>query len=238
MAGAANHPVYVIGDLASADARELLVDLRPDVIVVACFPRRIPSALYSVASLGAINIHPSLLPEGRGPDPLFWTLRRGDGQAGVTIHELVDEFDAGPVLAQASHTYADGATETTLERDLAVIGGDLTAGVIQAMSEGRASRVEQRAERATYQSWPTTADYTIDLNRSARSAFNFVCGIQERGQPILLRLPRTTVRIDNVVGWSDTAQRPPSDDIAVITFAEGVLLARITPMVQHPTLLP
>lgn len=53
-----------------------------------------------MAKLGAIGVHPSLLPRHRGPDPYFHTVREGDREAGVTAHRLAEEYDTGAMLAR------------------------------------------------------------------------------------------------------------------------------------------
>jgi methionyl-tRNA formyltransferase len=78
----------------------MLAPLRPDLIVSAAFPLRIPDDVIALPRLGAINGHDSLLPRYRGPNPQGWVFRNGDTETGYTIHRLTHEFDAGPVLAQ------------------------------------------------------------------------------------------------------------------------------------------
>src|SRR5260221_6050136 len=79
-------PVYEVARLADELTLATLRALAPDVICVACFSRRLPPALLALPRLGCLNVHPSLLPDNRGPDPLFWTFQRGDRETGVTIH--------------------------------------------------------------------------------------------------------------------------------------------------------
>src|ERR671936_350010 len=49
---------------------------------------------------GWLNIHPSLLPRHRGPEPIYWTISSGDREAGISIHLTTERTDAGPILAQ------------------------------------------------------------------------------------------------------------------------------------------
>jgi methionyl-tRNA formyltransferase len=70
-----------------------------DLFVCAAYMYRIPAARLDVPY--AINIHPALLPDGRGPNPLPYLVTDHARSAGVTIHELTAELDAGPILVQA-----------------------------------------------------------------------------------------------------------------------------------------
>lgn len=214
---------FRIGQPGSPKTLELVRSLAPDVIAVACFPRRLPGDLLRLARLRAVNVHPSLLPLHRGPDPLFWTLRRGTGDAGVSVHEMVEEFDAGPVLARQRVKYPDGTTESELERELARVGGQLLAGTLRRIHDGTDEPVEQRAPDGSYESWPTDDDYVIDTRRSARSAFNFIRGVSERGVPVGVRSNDTTMWVRSAIRWSDIEPTVESASVA-IRFSDGFLL--------------
>ena len=79
----------------------LLRSSRPDLALCWGFPWRIPQAALDVPRLGSINCHPALLPRHRGPIPLAWAFRDGDGQFGVTWHRMDAQLDTGAILAQA-----------------------------------------------------------------------------------------------------------------------------------------
>src|SRR4051812_48623892 len=79
---------------------ELLGALRraeAELICIASFRFRVSEAVVRQASLGALNLHPSLLPRHRGPAPLFWTYHAGDRDTGVTVHHVTPELDSGPI---------------------------------------------------------------------------------------------------------------------------------------------
>lgn len=220
--------VFQIAAPGSRSTRQLLFSLQPDVLAVACYPTRIPSRTTALARLGALNVHPSLLPEGRGPDPLFWTLRRGDGRTGVTVHALGGRFDAGPIYAQRAITYPDGTTEPELDAMLAQAGGLLLVETITALASGSAVAVPQDEQLASYQSWPTEDDYTIDADGSARVAFNFIRGIAGRGNPVMIATPNEPVVVAEALSYVRDAPLAGSDADGTrwIGFADGALLVR------------
>lgn len=71
-----------------------------DILFSASYPSRIPQEECQKARLGAVNIHTSLLPEGRGSHPLNWALIWGRDKTGITIHKIVDTYDAGDIVVQ------------------------------------------------------------------------------------------------------------------------------------------
>ena len=80
----------------------LLGALRPDLTLCWGFPWKLPQAALEVARLGSINLHPALLPRHRGPIPLAWALRDGDGRFGITWHRMDAELDTGGILGQTT----------------------------------------------------------------------------------------------------------------------------------------
>ncbi len=181
-------PLFEVARLADPRTLATLGSFSPDLICVACFPRRLPSALLSLPRLGAINLHPSLLPDNRGPDPLFWTFRRGQRATGVTIHRMDANLDTGPILAQERVAVREGIDEATLERDLAERGAQLMARVVEELRAGSVVEQPQDETIATRFSWPTLAKYQIAPDWSARRAYIFACGIRGREQSALVRL--------------------------------------------------
>jgi methionyl-tRNA formyltransferase len=72
----------------------------PDLVVSWFWTRKVPASFRAIAPLGAIGVHPSLLPRHRGPDPYFWAIDAGDAVTGVTAHVLDDQYDTGAILAR------------------------------------------------------------------------------------------------------------------------------------------
>lgn len=71
-----------------------------DLLVVCGFPRRLGPDVFAAPRLGTWNVHPSLLPARRGPQPLRWAILRGDERLGVTVHQMSDVLDAGDIWWQ------------------------------------------------------------------------------------------------------------------------------------------
>ncbi len=78
----------------------MLAPLRPDLIICGGMPWRIPPEVLALPRLGAINLHPALLPRHRGPAAFEWAFRTGDPETGFTVHRMAPDFDTGPILAQ------------------------------------------------------------------------------------------------------------------------------------------
>lgn len=170
-------PVFEVGGLTAPAVYEVLAGYEPAAICVACFDRRIPTALRSLPRYGCLNVHPSLLPAHRGPAPLFWAVRAGERETGVTIHFVDAGLDSGDILLQASIAIPDGIFGHELEARCAARGGELLVAALHALEAGTATPRPQPEAPASYEPWPSADDFHISTDRSARWAFNFIRGV-------------------------------------------------------------
>ena len=143
-------PVIPVTDRNGPTVAERLRAARPDLICVATFPRLIPREITGLAPLGAINVHPSLLPRHRGPLPLFWTYYGDDRTAGVTVHHLSDAFDSGDIILREGFPLPRGYCAATLSDDVARRGATLLRAAAHALVRDNAPRVAQDERAATY----------------------------------------------------------------------------------------
>jgi methionyl-tRNA formyltransferase len=206
-------------------------ELAPAVIVVACFPWLVPRAVRELPPLDCLNVHPSLLPAGRGPDPIFWTFRRGEESTGTTIHQLTGRFDAGSIVRQQAIAVPDGIRAPDLEQRLAEMGGELLVAALGDLTAGPPTlhlrRQDERA--ATSAPFPTDEDFTVPTDRSAKWAFNFVRGVAPLGYPLILEVDETGQRwpIRDALDWVPTGAlaRPVivRDDLITARFRPGIV---------------
>jgi methionyl-tRNA formyltransferase len=80
-------------------AAQVIASLEPDLVISAAFPRLIPGEILTLPKYGAVNVHPSPLPAGRGPNPVR-LVYEGATTVAATLHRTEAEFDTGAILAQ------------------------------------------------------------------------------------------------------------------------------------------
>ncbi len=100
-----------------------------DVAVVAAYGLILPRAVLDAPRLGCLNIHGSILPRWRGAAPIQRAVLAGDAITGVTIMQMEEGLDTGPMLATAE-TPVNGKTSGDLFTELAAIGADLLLDVL------------------------------------------------------------------------------------------------------------
>lgn len=150
-------------DLTQPGVQALLASTDPDLVVSWFWTRRIPATLVALAPHGGINVHPSLLPRHRGPDPYFWTLFHGDAETGVTVHRITEAYDEGPVLLQRRVPVPDGVNSWQLARALDRPSLEAVRDVVASVARGeiRGDGDTQDAALATEAPRPTDDDCEI-----------------------------------------------------------------------------
>jgi methionyl-tRNA formyltransferase len=112
-----------------------LHDARPDVILSAAHHFTIGPRQRATARLGAVGLHPSLLPRYRGSWPLWWALRNREREVGLSLYHLADEMDAGNVIAQRS-VRVEGDTFASLYEKVALEVAPLLGELLKAIEAG------------------------------------------------------------------------------------------------------
>lgn len=118
--------------------------------VLVSFGKIIPQSIIDLFSPGIINVHPSLLPQYRGPSPIESAIANGDSETGVSIMQLSAKMDAGPVYSQTRHQLSNSETQSQLYELLAQEGAKELVRVLPDIITGTLKPVPQNDEQATY----------------------------------------------------------------------------------------
>lgn len=148
--------------------------LHPDVIYSVYYRYLLPDAILNSATVGAFNLHGSLLPKYRGRAPVNWMIVNGEREAGLTLHHMVARADAGDIVAQRSCTIEDSDTALTLYRKLAPLGAEIIREYHPLIVTDRAPRTKQDLSRGSYFGRRRPEDGRIDWRWPARRIFNLV----------------------------------------------------------------
>lgn len=141
-----------------------LNNVSPDLFVVAAYGKILSAELLAIPKYGALNIHPSLLPQYRGPTPVQTALLNNDTETGVTIIKLDEEIDHGPILAQVKEPILPNDTAQTLHERLFKIGSKLLIEHIPSYVSGKLKPIPQDDTKATYTEHLTRESGYIDSN--------------------------------------------------------------------------
>lgn len=152
---------------AAVLAHEALAQSRLDVLVVVAYGLLLPSSVLRLPRLGCVNIHGSLLPRWRGAAPIQRAIEAGDALSGITIIQMDEGLDTGPILATAPHPITPGTTSGQLYDTLAVLGGTTLLKVLDDLASGSASAVPQPLTDITYAARIDKAEGRLDFTQDA-----------------------------------------------------------------------
>jgi methionyl-tRNA formyltransferase len=114
-------------------SRMSLAALQADAVVMASFDQIVGARALEIPRHGWMNIHPSLLPAYRGPEPVYWAIADGAVETGITLHRAVARVDAGPILAQKAMAIRADDTSGSLTKRLVATGVDLLPSALQGL---------------------------------------------------------------------------------------------------------
>jgi methionyl-tRNA formyltransferase len=151
---------------------------RSDLAVVAAYGRILPEWLLQVPPLGMVNVHASLLPKYRGAAPVHRAVIAGERETGVTIMRVVKALDAGPMIARARRPIGPDESSEIVERELAMLGGNLLVSVLDDFASGAVTETPQIDADATYAPRLTKEEGRINWSQSAAELHNRVRGLR------------------------------------------------------------
>lgn len=124
--------------------------LAPDIGVVVAYGHILKPELLHVPRRGMVNVHPSLLPELRGPAPIEWAILNGLATTGVTIMQMDEGLDSGPILHQIPHEIAPEITGGELAEHLAELGALALVETLALLEQDGLEPRPQDPARASY----------------------------------------------------------------------------------------
>lgn len=146
---AADVPIFTPEKLHTA-FRTAAAKTAADIMVCFAYGKIFGPKSLALFPLGALNIHPSLLPRWRGPSPVPAALAAGDGVTGVTVQYMAQEMDAGDIILQQSLSIEPhDTTETLLER-CSQLGAELIVQALDKISAGTVQHSPQQTEGVSY----------------------------------------------------------------------------------------
>ncbi len=144
----------------SDETLEVLRGLEPDMVIMMTFHHILKAPVLAIPQIGVFNVHPSLLPAFRGPDPINDALRSGATETGATIHWVDMGVDTGDIICQAPVPIPPGSVENTLRPAIAEAAARL---IVQLVRYAREDSIPRKPQPRQGQSGPAGV--------SARSSF-------------------------------------------------------------------
>ena len=226
-------PVLQPETLKGAEVRASLAALEPDVLAVVAYGRLLGPRLLAVAPHGAVNLHFSRLPRWRGAAPVQRAILAGDAVTGAAIIRLVQELDAGPVIASQDVAIEDGEHAPALESRLARVGAALLVDTLDALESGLAREQPQDESLVTLAPPLRPEEAWLDVAADAEALARRVRAL-DPWPGAKLRFARGVVSVLEAAtgagsGEPGTVLEPAGDDLPVACGRGVLLLRRVKP---------
>jgi methionyl-tRNA formyltransferase len=138
-----------------------------DAVVVAAFGLILPAAILKAPRLGCLNVHASLLPRWRGAAPIQRAILAGDAETGITIMQMDEGLDTGPILLQEATPIAPDTTAGELSKRLAALGAHLIVDALDGVARATLLVRPQPGAGITYAAKLRREEAQLDWRQSA-----------------------------------------------------------------------
>ncbi len=160
--------VYQPESARSPETIERIAQLEPACIVVVAYGQLLTGKILELPTLGAVNVHASLLPKYRGPAPIHWALIQGESVTGITTILMDAGMDTGDILLQREVTIRPDETAGSLHDHLAETGASLLVETLDLLKRDALRATVQDESEATYAPMLTREDGRVDWSNDAR----------------------------------------------------------------------
>lgn len=160
-------PIFQPSSLRHSEALADLEALKPDLMVVAAYGLILPRAVLDIPRLGCLNVHASLLPRWRGAAPIQRAILAGDPKTGITIMQMEEGLDTGPIRYRVRCPISASDTAASLHDRLALLGGEALVAALELLEDNALPSEPQNNAEATYAAKLTKEEGRLDWQRPA-----------------------------------------------------------------------
>lgn len=235
-------PIYQPEKIEDEPFYRLLKGLNLEAIVVVAYGKIIPPEILRAPKYGCFNVHASLLPKYRGAAPINWAIINGEERTGITIIEITEQVDSGPIILQRMEPILPMDTAGSLEERLAALGAECLSEALTLIAAGKASRTPQDERQASYAPKLRKEDGLIAWNHKAMAIHNRVRGLLPWPSAYtffegrLVKVLETSVlqREGYVASPGTIVESIKGEGLAVATGEDLLLLRRLQPENRPP----
>ncbi len=160
-------PVIETNNINSPETTAIMITHQPEVIVVAAFGQMLKTKVLEIPKYCVLNIHPSLLPKGRGAAPIERAILNREEETGISIFKINERMDAGPIIFQKKITILPGEDALSLSQRLAELSAEVLPNLLERLTKGEVIFTPQDEASATYAPKITKEEGRIDWKKDA-----------------------------------------------------------------------
>jgi len=226
-------PVLTPERPAGPEFLDQIRSLEPELSVVVAYGHILKPEVLELPPRGSVNVHASLLPRLRGAAPVNWAVVRGHQETGVTIMQMTEGLDAGPILLQRRLPIAPDDSATGLYLRLAELGAEALMEALARMEADLLEPREQDHDQATYAPKVDRDTARIDWSGSPREVADRIRGMDMvpgawtllEGEPVKFFSPRVASPKEMEAALDDPSSPPEPGTVLLAHPDQGLLVA-------------
>ena len=209
---------------------DFIAEAKPDLLWITDYRYLLPVHLLCIASLGTINLHPSLLPSYRGRAPINWAILHGETEFGLTAHFVDEGMDSGDIIEQEHFELSVDEDVGDALSKLTPLYAAISSRILKNLQTGNIVRRKQDDSRSTYFPARKPEDGLIDWGQSAVAimnlvravakpypgAFTFMGGVQILIWKVCLAKPYVNGKAGSIIGFEQGAPIVACGDGALV----------------------
>ncbi|CAF1241899.1 unnamed protein product [Adineta ricciae] len=160
-----NIPTLIVNTM-KGNLANIITALQPDIGLVLQFAFRLNKTILSIPKYGFVNLHPSMLPKYRGPNPIGWQILNNEKTLGFTFHYMDDKYDTGRIILQGTRPLTSTDNFFSIYMQVPEILMDNMATVFKLVQQGYKGEIQNDGEHS-YAPFFTVEQRTINWERPA-----------------------------------------------------------------------
>jgi methionyl-tRNA formyltransferase len=213
-------------DITSQEFMRLIAECNFDLLITAHFQKILPKVIFDRARLGALNLHPSLLPKFRGMSPQHWPIIFNELETGVSIHYIESDVDSGNIVKQVRIPLSPDIYIHQLQQKLLIVYQSVMLEAVKLVIGGYKGS-KQHVQFGSYFHKIKSADMKISIDKGCRYAYGQIrafsfpyAGASFGGLRIMMASPL------NAINYPDLASKVglfSIDSRLYLCFKDGIL---------------
>lgn len=200
-------PIIWVDTMQEAEL-EPLRQLQPDLLLVGGFGIILKAPLLNLPAVGCVNVHSSLLPKHRGPNPFRAALLAGESETGVSFHVMTEGIDTGAILLQRAFDIGPRDTAFDIYRHSCKVAGTMLPEVLDRIEVSGLQGTPQDESIATYDKNLKEEDTWIDWRWTAEEIDRFIRALTPTPAPRILFRGRL-IRVSRSEFDAEPVDAPP-----------------------------
>ena len=149
----------------SEEFKKEILKLNVDVVIIGTWGEKLLKETIDLPVIATVNVHPSLLPKYRGPNPYLQTILHGEKKSGLTFHLVNEDFDKGSILTQKEIPIFPNDTSKELKERTVFQARLMCAELLKKLEYGMVIPIPQNENFATYYKNINPKDIMLDFEK-------------------------------------------------------------------------